>query len=105
MAFERSSAAVTLAGGWLRRPARVCVDSAAGGSSSTAVRLPVKFQSLLRVTSSNHDGCTGPGSPSRALEDVSGSPPALLQFSRPSGGVCFRHVKAAQLFSEWAGSG
>ena len=29
----------------------------------------------------SNESCRGPSSPPRALEDVSGSPPALLQFS------------------------
>ena len=82
MAYERSFAAVTLAGGLLRRPARARVDSAAGGSSSTAqCNFSLKvcwFEAEDTLGLKSNEGCHGPSSPSRALEDVSGSPASIF---------------------------
>ena len=52
---------------------------AAGGSSSPqCFVLPVNLFLNGDTLESFHEGCHGPSSPSRALEDVSGSPASIF---------------------------
>ena len=52
-----------------------------GGQPFDGALLPVNlFLNGDTPELKSNESCRGPSSPSRALEDVSGSPPALLQF-------------------------